>query len=140
MSQQPDALIRSDSASRGVYALVVILALTHLAFAARLIVSATPDEGWDLHVTCAGLNAIRHGADPYLVSWDVFPFPYLFHVAWLSAPLCFLSPAGSMAFAWIFLVLVGDPSRRSPARSASSGAMRRCWGRSPRGCLRCPVG
>lgn len=96
----------ASTASRAPYALVAVVAAVQLALTARWILQAPSDVGWDLHVTCAGLAAITHGADPYLAGPGPFFYPYLFHVGFLSAPICALSPAGSMTFAWIYVTLV----------------------------------
>ncbi|MBI3494015.1 MAG: DUF2029 domain-containing protein [Acidobacteria bacterium] len=98
-----------DSSSRKVYTLIAVLAAAHAVVVARQIMSAPADVGWDLHVTCRGLEAIHRGADPYVGGAGPFFFPYLFHVAWISAPLCTLSPEGSLAYLWIYLgVVVGS--------------------------------
>ena len=101
---------RLDSASRALYALVAVVAAAELALNVRYILRASPVEfGWDLHVTCVGLDALKRGADPYLAGGGPFYYPYLFHVAWISAPLCRLSPEGSMAYAWIYLgIMIGS--------------------------------
>jgi hypothetical protein len=96
--------------SRILYALAAVVTAASLVLKVRYILLVPSAEvGWDLHVTCVGLDAIRRGADPYLAGGGPFYYPYLFHVAWMSAPLCWLSPAGSLAYAWIYLgIMIGS--------------------------------